>query len=113
MVRSPCCWEAPEPGTLPDQVSEGLWAVGTREAPQAQGTQGWWMEREESDHPAQLGHTKDTGATKVLENRLFLPGWAPMSPTSPVSFLVWHLVEHREPAMGWKQQPGGLAFTDG
>lgn len=25
--------ETPEPGTLPDQVSEGLWAVGTREAP--------------------------------------------------------------------------------
>lgn len=71
------------------------------------------MEREESDHPAKLGHTQDTGATKVLGNRLFLPGWAPVLPTSPVSFLVWSLVAHREPAAGWKQQPRGLAFMDG
>lgn len=48
------------------QRASGLSAQGR--PPQAQGTQGWWMEREESDHPAQLGHTEDTAATKALEN---------------------------------------------
>ena len=33
IVRSPCCWETPEPVTLPDQVSEGLWAAGTGRPP--------------------------------------------------------------------------------
>lgn len=108
--QSPCCRETPRTWDSSDQVVRGPLGCRHKGGPPGIGNLwGWWMEREESDHPAQLGHTENTGATKVLENRL--PVGLGTCVTHQPSFLSWsgRLVEHHEPTTGWKEQPRGLA----